>query len=103
MIYRRYIFIVIVLISNVLFAFQNNATGKFKDSISVEIGKLTDSLRAQKFYNASFYALQRLNDLELTRMYADSAMFYAKQSGFKDSEAKSHFQFGLLERIEGNY
>ncbi|MEM5566742.1 tetratricopeptide repeat protein [Psychroserpens sp. AS72] len=101
--YRSCVFVFIILISNVLFAFQDNASIKFQDSIRVEVVKLSDSLRAQKFYNASFYALQRLNDLELTRVYADSALHYAKVSGFKDSEAKSHFQFGLLERIEGNY
>lgn len=103
MIYRNYIFIVLILISNVLFAFQDNLSEQFQDSIRIEIVKLSDSLRAQKYYNASFYALRRLNDLKLSRSYADSAMHYAKVSGFKDSEAKSHFQYGLLERIDGNY
>lgn len=84
-------------------AVQENPTEKFKDSIQIEVAKLSDSLKAQKYYNASFHALQRLNDLKLSRLYADSSMYYAKVSGFKDSEAKSHFQFGLLERIDGNY
>jgi signal transduction histidine kinase len=84
-------------------AVQVNPSQKFQDSIRVEITKLTDSLKAQKFYNASFHALTRLNDLKLSRIYADSSLYYAKISGFKDSEAKSHFQFGVLERIEGNY
>ena len=101
--FRSYIFSVLVLISNVFYAFQNSDSEIFQDSIRVEVTKLSDSLRAQKYYNASFHALQRLNDLKLTRLYADSSMYYAKLSGFKDSEAKSHFQFGLLERIEGNY
>ena len=86
-----------------LYALQDYPSQKFKDSIANEITKLSDSLKAQKYYNASFYALQRLNDLKLSRLYADSSLYYAKLSGFKDSEAKSHFQFGLLERIDGNY
>ncbi|MFD2914910.1 tetratricopeptide repeat-containing sensor histidine kinase [Psychroserpens luteus] len=101
--FRSYIFSVLVLISNVIYAFQNNDSQIFQDSIRVEVAKLSDSLRAQKYYNASFHALQRLNDLKLTRLYADSSMYYAKLSGFKDSEAKSHFQYGLIDRIEGNY
>ncbi|WP_456437286.1 tetratricopeptide repeat protein [Psychroserpens sp.] len=84
-------------------AYQENPSQKFQDSISVEVTKLTDSLKAQKYYNASFHALAKLNDLELSRKYADSSLYYAKVSGFKDSEAKSHFQFGVLERIEGDY
>lgn len=101
--YRNYISVLFILSFNGLLAFQNENSNQFQDSIKVEIAKLSDSLRAQKYYNASFHALQRLNDLKLSRLYADSAMYYAKQSGFKDSEAKSHFQFGLIERVEGNY
>jgi signal transduction histidine kinase len=104
MIYNKNVFVIVFLIaSNVLFAFQDNTSEKFQDSIRLEVVKLSDSLRAQKFYNAALFALRSLNDLKLTRVYADSAMYYAKVSSFKDSEAKSHFQFGLIERIEGNY
>jgi len=76
----------------------------YKDSISVEIKKTnSDSLRAQRFYKESLYALRSLNELELSKQYVDSAMHYSKISGFKDSEAKCHFMYGLLERLTGNY
>ena len=76
----------------------------YKDSISVEIKKIdSDSLKAKRFYKESLYALQRLNELELTKQYVDSAMHYSKISGFKNSEAKCHFMYGLLERLSGNY
>ncbi|WP_033956687.1 tetratricopeptide repeat protein [Psychroserpens jangbogonensis] len=76
----------------------------YKDSISVEIKKSSsDSLRAQRFYKESLYALQRLNDLELSKQFVDSSMHYSKISGFKDKEANCHFMYGLLERVSGNY
>jgi signal transduction histidine kinase len=76
----------------------------YKDSISVEIRKITsDSLKAKRFYKESNYVLRRLNEIELSKQYMDSAMHYSKISGFKDSEAKCHFMYGLLERISGNY
>ena len=103
MAFKIRVFIFALIVSSTLNAFQEKQSEKYQDSIRVEVTKLSDSLRAQKYYNASFHALQKLNDLKLARMYADSAMYYAKASNFKDSEAKSHFQFGLLERIDGNY
>lgn len=76
----------------------------YKDSILVEIKKTdSDSLKAKRFYTESLYALQRLNELELSMQYVDSAMHYSKISGYKDSEAKCHFMYGLLERVSGNY
>ncbi|WP_204345527.1 tetratricopeptide repeat-containing sensor histidine kinase [Psychroserpens algicola] len=103
MAHYKHIWFAFILMSQMLFAFQKDAVVQFKDSIRVEVAQLSDSLRAQRYYNASFYALRHLNDLSLSRSYADSAMFYARTSGFKDSEAKSHFQYGLLDRIEGHY
>lgn len=77
---------------------------RYKDSVSLEINEmLSDSLKAQRFYKESTYALRRLNDLSLSRVYLDSSMHYSKVSGFKDSKAKCHFLYGLLERISGNY
>ena len=45
----------------------------------------------------------RLNALELSKAYLDSSMHYSKISRFKDSEAKCHFLYGLIERVNGNY
>ena len=76
----------------------------YQDSIKIEIQNIvSDSIRAQKYYKASTYALQRLNDLKLSRKYLDSAMRYSQISKFSDFEAKCHFLYGLLERINGNY
>ncbi|WP_117879778.1 tetratricopeptide repeat-containing sensor histidine kinase [Aureibaculum luteum] len=76
----------------------------YQDSIKIEIQQIvSDSLRAKKYYKASTYALQNLNDLKLSHIYLDSAMFYSQKSKFSDSEAKCHFLYGLLERIGGNY
>ncbi|WP_431158846.1 tetratricopeptide repeat-containing sensor histidine kinase [Winogradskyella poriferorum] len=75
----------------------------YKDSIALELqGIKSDSLKATRFYRESTNALRRYNDLGLSRIYLDSAMYYSKQSGFKDSEAKCHFLYGLLERVSGN-
>lgn len=85
------------------FSFSQNVE-IYKDSIALEIKKIaSDSTKAQRFYKESTYALRRLNDLDLSRTYLDSSMHYSKVSGFKDSEAKCHFLYGLLERVSGNY
>ena len=98
----KYILTLLVSLQAV-FCFSQE-TEKYKDSIALEINKIqSDSLRAQRFYKESTYALRRLNDLNLSRSYLDSAMHYSKASGFKDSEAKCHFMYGLLERVSGNY
>ncbi|RLD26093.1 MAG: hypothetical protein DRI54_03535 [Bacteroidetes bacterium] len=85
-------------------SFFGQTSQEYQDSIKTEIRNLpSDSLRAKKYYAASLFALQRLNDLELSRLYLDSSMHYSQISGFTDSEAKCHFLYGLLERIDGNY
>lgn len=94
-------FLSIILYGN--YSFSQNAQ-KYKDSIQTEIEHIkSDSIRAQRFYSESNYALRTLNDLELSRTYLDSSMHYSKISGFKESEAKCHFLYGLLERVSGNY
>ena len=85
-------------------SFFGQTSQEYQDSIKTVIRNLpSDSLRAKKYYGATLYALQRLNDLKLSRLYLDSSMHYSQVSGFADSEAKCHFLYGLLERIDGNY
>ncbi|WP_460218371.1 tetratricopeptide repeat-containing sensor histidine kinase [Psychroserpens sp. MEBiC05023] len=77
---------------------------QFKDSITNKIkNQKSDSLKASVFYDAAAYSAQKLADLKMFRVYTDSSMYYAKISGHKDLEAKSHFAYGMLERFEGNY
>ena len=96
----------IILITFLLLCFtaRSQDTKAYQDSIVVEVQKIfSDSLKAQRFYKESTYALRRLNDLNLSRTYIDSAMYYSKVSQFKESEAKCHFLYGLIERVSGNY
>lgn len=98
---KSFYILVFICVTSVFGYSQNQ---KYKDSIAVEIKSLSsDSIKAQRFYKESTYALRRLNDLNLSRTYLDSSMHYSKVSGFKDSEAKCHFLYGLLERVSGNY
>lgn len=77
---------------------------KYRDSIASEIKNiLSDSLRADRYYIESNYAMRRLNDLKLGRSYLNSAFFYSKKANYKDLEAKCQFTYGVLERVEGNY
>ncbi|WP_338359916.1 tetratricopeptide repeat-containing sensor histidine kinase [Yeosuana marina] len=77
---------------------------KYRDSIASEIKTIkSDSLRADRYYIESNYAMRILNDLQLGRSYIDSAFYYSKQANHKDLEAKCHFMYGVLERVEGNY
>ncbi|WP_369992936.1 tetratricopeptide repeat protein [Winogradskyella sp.] len=101
----RAIVLYALLIPLNVFAFQNKQTiQKYKDSIAVELMEIiSDSLRAGKYYNEANYAMRRLNDLKLGRTYIDSAFYYSKKSNHKDLEAKCHFMYGVLERVEGNY
>ena len=76
----------------------------YQDSIKIEIQKIvSDSLRAQKYYEASNYALMTLNDFNLCRKYHDSSMYYSKESNYKKYIAMNHFLYGRLNRYEGNY
>ena len=60
-------------------SFFGQTSQEYQDSIKTVIRHLpSDSLRAKKFYGASLFALQRLNDLELSRLYLDSSMHYKK-------------------------
>lgn len=89
----------------ILFSMQANAQHEeFADSISTLILKSSsDSIRASLYYDAAQYAIMNLGDLVLNRMYNDSTMHYAVKSGHTRLEAKCHFGYGLLERVEGNY
>lgn len=86
------------------FCLSYSQNEKFADSISEIIKEQkSDSLRASIYYNAASYSAQRLSDIKLMRVYTDSSMYYALASGHEDLEAKNHFAYGMLERLEGNY
>ncbi|WP_273274660.1 tetratricopeptide repeat-containing sensor histidine kinase [Maribacter polysiphoniae] len=77
---------------------------RYQDSIQVLISQISsDSLRAAEYYKAGIYAFQPLNDLDLSRNYVDSAMYYSRISKVKDFEAKCNFLYGVINRYEGNY
>jgi len=86
-------------------AFQiDSSTQKYQNSISLVIQKMSsDSAVASKYYKEANYAMRRLNNLKLGRSYIDSAFYYSKKAKHKDLEAKCHFMYGVLERVEGNY
>jgi len=94
------LFILICFIS--FFGYSQNK--KFTDSIlqTIQITK-SDSLKSKIFYNSGIYSVQKYGNLKLFRIYIDSAMHYAKISNYDNLIAKSHFGYGLLERLEGNY
>lgn len=93
--------LILIFISSLCFS---QGVQKYKDSIALEVNAIaSDSVKASRYYKEATYALRRFNDLELSRTYLDSAMHYSRVSGFKDSEAKCHFLYGLLERVSGNY
>lgn len=95
--------------SLVLFLFfTNNLVGQssrqFQDSIQYTIGAIdSDSLKAIEYYNAGIYAFQPLNNLKLSRLYADSALYYSRLINNQNFEATCHFLYGLIDRFEGNY
>ena len=77
---------------------------RFQDSIRIHINGLqVDSVKANSFYNAAIYAMQPLNELELSRKHLDSAMHYARIGGSSFREAKCYFLYGVLDRLEGDY
>ena len=79
-------------------------TEVFIDSVSVRTKKVkSDSIIAKTYYDAARYSLYEKGDLELFRLYIDSSMQFAKISKHTRLEAQSHFLYGLLERLEGNY
>ncbi len=76
----------------------------YKDSIIEAIAKLpSDGDKGEHYYDAATYALRRLNQPELCRMFIDSTQFYAKRSKKDTLNAQCYFMYGLLERLEGNY
>ena len=76
----------------------------FIDSVSIRTKKVTsDSIRAKTYYDAARYSLYEKGDLTLFRSYIDSSMQFSKISKNTRLEAQSHFLYGLLERLEGNY
>ncbi len=76
----------------------------YRDSIQTIIQSLpSDSLKAQHYYSTSNKVLRQFGDFELVRQYIDSAMLYSQKALFTDSEAKCHFMYGLLNRLEGHY
>lgn len=96
--------ILIFLLTIYSFSCFSQGIEKYKDSIATEIKSInSDSVKATRFYKESSVALRRFSNLKLCRAFLDSAMFYSKKTNFKDSEAKCHFMYGLLERVSGNY